>query len=261
MSCTPDRAHCVAAATYIPDVCRLIEAAAQESGLDRDFFARLLWKESLFDAAAVSPAGAQGIAQFMPETAKLRGLGDAFNPAEALVASARYLSELSRDWATSASRRSPTTAARRGRRASSPPRPACRSRPAPMSRDHRPLGRDLARRAAGVGRPRARQGGGDFQAACIARAEARSLREPRAPVLPWGVIVASNRDGAGAERQVARLQNRYAAILRGETVAYTSGRRPGCRPGCMSRRSAAAAAPRPRRSAPGCAPPAATAWC
>ena len=99
-----------------------------------------------------------------------------------------------------------------------------------MQRDHRPLGRDLARRAAGVGRPRARQGD-DFQAACIARAEARSLREPRAPVLPWGVIVASNRDGAGAERQVARLQNRYAAVLRGETVSYTSGRRPGLPPG------------------------------
>ena len=97
VNCTPDRAHCVAQSTYIPDVCRLIEAAARENGLDRDFFARLLWKESLFDAAAVSPAGAQGIAQFMPGTAKLRGLGDAFNPAEALVVSARYLSELSRE--------------------------------------------------------------------------------------------------------------------------------------------------------------------
>jgi Transglycosylase SLT domain/SPOR domain len=231
VSCTPDRAHCVAESTYIPDVCRLIEAAARESGLDRDFFARLLWKESLFDATAVSPAGAQGIAQFMPETAKLRGLGDAFNPAEALVASARYLSELSRDLgniglAAVAYNGGEARAARFIAAEAGLPLEtrayvrAITGHSAETWRDAPPASVDLAL-----------DKGGDFQAACIARAEARSLREPRAPVLPWGVIVASNRDGAGAERQVARLQNRYAAILRGETVAYTGGRRPGLPPG------------------------------
>jgi hypothetical protein len=71
---------------------------AKGNGVDVDFFARLIWKESLFDAAAISPAGAQGIAQFMPGTAKLRGLRDAFNPAAALAASAEYLAELSRNY-------------------------------------------------------------------------------------------------------------------------------------------------------------------
>ena len=46
-------------------------------------------------------------------------------------------------------------------------------------------------------------------------------------MLPWGAIVASNREREGAERQVARLQNRYAGVLRGEPVSYTRGRMPG----------------------------------
>ncbi len=85
-------------ASYIPDVCRVIEAAARANAIDSAFFARLLWKESLFDAAAVSPAGAQGIAQFMPGTAELRSVADAFNPAEAMYASAAYLAELTADY-------------------------------------------------------------------------------------------------------------------------------------------------------------------
>ena len=75
-------------------VCDLIEAAAGRAGLPRDFFARLIWKESRFDANAVSPVGAQGIAQFMPGTAKLRGLENPFDVEEAISASARYLAEL-----------------------------------------------------------------------------------------------------------------------------------------------------------------------
>jgi len=47
-----------------------------------------------FDPAARSPAGAQGIAQFMPQTAAMRGLINAFEPLEALRESASYLSEL-----------------------------------------------------------------------------------------------------------------------------------------------------------------------
>lgn len=92
--CTEDGAHCIALASYVPDVCRTLEATAREAGLDAHFFARLIWRESLFDANAVSHAGAEGIAQFMPGTAAIRGLEDAFNPAEALRASARYLAEL-----------------------------------------------------------------------------------------------------------------------------------------------------------------------
>ena len=41
------------------------------------------------------------------------------------------------------------------------------------------------------------------------------------------MVVASNRAREGAERQVGRLQHRYAPILAGEDVSYTRGRRPG----------------------------------
>ena len=94
--CTADGRLCIRADNYVEDVCRVIEEAAGAEGLDVTFFARLLWRESLFDASAVSPAGAQGIAQFMPGTAALRGLRDPFNPAEAILASAGYLRELER---------------------------------------------------------------------------------------------------------------------------------------------------------------------
>lgn len=58
------------------------------------FLARLIWKESSFNPNAVSPVGAQGIAQFMPATAKERGLDDPFEPQQALPASAAFLSDL-----------------------------------------------------------------------------------------------------------------------------------------------------------------------
>ena len=54
----------------------------------------MIWQESRFNAQAVSPKGAQGIAQFMPQTADWRGLADPFDPIEALKNSASYLHEL-----------------------------------------------------------------------------------------------------------------------------------------------------------------------
>jgi len=75
-------------------LCAMIEDAAGDYGLQPEFFARLIWKESRFDVKAVSPKGARGVAQFMPGTAKLRGLADPFDPAQAIPASAAYLAEL-----------------------------------------------------------------------------------------------------------------------------------------------------------------------
>ena len=80
--------------TKAAGICRLIEAAAEKFGLPKPFFARLIWKESRFDIKAVSPVGAQGVAQFMPATAKIRGLADPFDPEQAIPASASYLAEL-----------------------------------------------------------------------------------------------------------------------------------------------------------------------
>jgi hypothetical protein len=75
-------------------ICAIIEREADRHGLPRDFFARLIFKESRFDPGAVSPAGAEGIAQFMPGTAVMRGLDDSFDIDKALPASAKYLGEM-----------------------------------------------------------------------------------------------------------------------------------------------------------------------
>lgn len=78
----------------VNQICALIESNADEYGLPKNYFARLIWKESRFDHRAVSPVGAQGIAQFMPYTARERGLADPFDIEQAIPASARYLRDL-----------------------------------------------------------------------------------------------------------------------------------------------------------------------
>jgi hypothetical protein len=76
------------------DVCRTLEQAAAENSLPVEFFTRVIWQESRFNARAVSPKGASGIAQFMPQTAGWHGLANPFDPIEALRHSAGYLREL-----------------------------------------------------------------------------------------------------------------------------------------------------------------------
>jgi hypothetical protein len=76
------------------DICRALEEDAAENELPVEFFARVIWQESRFNARAVSNKGAQGIAQFMPGTADYRGLVDPFDPIEALKNSAAYLRDL-----------------------------------------------------------------------------------------------------------------------------------------------------------------------
>jgi len=78
--------------------CRALKEAAEESGIPVPFFARLLWQESRFKSNEVSQAGAQGVAQFMPETAAEVGLDDPFDPIKALPASARFLRKLRDDF-------------------------------------------------------------------------------------------------------------------------------------------------------------------
>ncbi|HWB49245.1 MAG TPA: lytic transglycosylase domain-containing protein [Stellaceae bacterium] len=76
--------------------CRLVEQAARDNLLPAGLLTRLLWTESRFQADAVSPKGARGVAQFMPGTAGERGLADPFDPAEAIPQAARLLADLDR---------------------------------------------------------------------------------------------------------------------------------------------------------------------
>jgi len=72
----------------------LFDKAASTYGVDARLLAAVARQESGYDADAVSPAGAQGLMQLMPGTAKSLGVTDSFDPAQAVDGAARLLSDL-----------------------------------------------------------------------------------------------------------------------------------------------------------------------
>jgi hypothetical protein len=71
--------------------CQALQSAAQANDLPLEFFTRLIWQESRFNDFAVSHAGAQGIAQFMPATAAGVKLANPFDAIAAIDKSAQLL--------------------------------------------------------------------------------------------------------------------------------------------------------------------------
>ena len=88
------------AASVAPDpVAATVTEAAQRSGIPASWIRAVMQVESGGDARAISPKGAMGLMQIMPETwATLRlryGLGaDPFDPHDNIIAGAAYLREL-----------------------------------------------------------------------------------------------------------------------------------------------------------------------
>jgi transglycosylase-like protein with SLT domain len=78
------------------EICTSVAESAHSNALPVPFLIRLLFQESGFKPDVVSRAGAQGIAQFMPETAATVGLNNPFDPTQAIAASARLLGDLVR---------------------------------------------------------------------------------------------------------------------------------------------------------------------
>jgi cell wall-associated NlpC family hydrolase len=75
----------------------LFTRAANRHGVDASLLAAVASQESSFNSQAVSPAGAQGLMQFMPATAA--GLGvNPLDPSSAIDGAARYLSSLTRQF-------------------------------------------------------------------------------------------------------------------------------------------------------------------
>ncbi len=72
--------------------------AATHWNVSASLLAAQLMAESNFDPYASSPAGAQGIAQFMPSTAAAYGLRDPFDPVEAMDVQAHLMSDLIRQF-------------------------------------------------------------------------------------------------------------------------------------------------------------------
>ena len=75
-------------------ICQMVDGAAEANRLPAVFLTRILWQESRFRTDVISPAGAQGVAQFMPQTAAERGLADPYDPGSAIPQAARLLAEL-----------------------------------------------------------------------------------------------------------------------------------------------------------------------
>jgi soluble lytic murein transglycosylase-like protein len=77
-------------ARYAP----LLARAAQRWQVSAQLLAAQIYAESNFNPFAVSSAGAQGIAQFMPGTARGLGLSNPFDPAAAIDAQAHLMHDL-----------------------------------------------------------------------------------------------------------------------------------------------------------------------
>lgn len=71
----------------------MYEEAGRRYGIDPNLLAAQGFAESGFNPEAVSPVGAQGIAQFMPATAAEYGI-DPLDPAEAIDGQARYMAKM-----------------------------------------------------------------------------------------------------------------------------------------------------------------------
>lgn len=73
---------------------RIIYEAAEKEGVDPSFIHAVIWQESKYKVEARSHAGAQGLMQLMPATAKRFGCEHPDDPAENITAGTKYLSWL-----------------------------------------------------------------------------------------------------------------------------------------------------------------------
>src|SRR5215475_14575626 len=74
-----------------PAIDVLVQEAASRNGLDPCLIISVMRAESGFNKSAVSPKGASGLMQLMPETASRFGVRNIFDPRENILAGATYL--------------------------------------------------------------------------------------------------------------------------------------------------------------------------
>ena len=72
----------------------IIQEAAALHGVDADLVKAVIQTESRFDPRAQSGAGARGLMQLMPRTAKAVGIEDPFNPRQNIFGGVKYLSQM-----------------------------------------------------------------------------------------------------------------------------------------------------------------------
>lgn len=90
----------VAAATWLPSdaliqrYATIIDTASRAYGVDKALVHAVISAESAYNPVALSKAGAVGLMQLMPDTAKRYGVKNIFDPAENIHGGVRYLRDL-----------------------------------------------------------------------------------------------------------------------------------------------------------------------
>lgn len=72
----------------------LAERIAKEEGVDSELVQAVIWQESRGRPRAVSPAGAAGVMQLMPATAKEMGVTNVFDPEQNIRGGTKYLKKM-----------------------------------------------------------------------------------------------------------------------------------------------------------------------
>jgi soluble lytic murein transglycosylase-like protein len=90
----PNPQEAVAKARNARDLKSIVNGASARNQVDADFIASVIRAESANNPRAISPKGAQGLMQLMPQTASMLGVKNSFDPAENVDGGVRYLRDL-----------------------------------------------------------------------------------------------------------------------------------------------------------------------
>lgn len=80
--------------TLPPRLDALVDQIAGDYAVDKALVQAVIHAESAFNARAISPKGASGLMQLMPETAERYGVHDIFDPEQNIMGGVHYLRDL-----------------------------------------------------------------------------------------------------------------------------------------------------------------------